>query len=347
MSSKLPLEQFVLYPDAPKLTLTSDDPAAVPLTIKLASTPTAHALDVTDSTGTVLFSVNSSGVASGASEAFTDIDAGASGTVGTVDVFPPAAASGRTRITAANNAGDTITTITNASQAAARTYTIPDAGADASFVLTQGNQTVAGNKTFSGTLAASAAATVGTTLGVTGILTTTTDTNVGGNLGVTGAGTFTGTLAATNAATVGTTLGVTGATTLSSTLAVTGATTLTGATQIKKWNVTAKTSNYTVVAADSGTIFTNTGAGGTVTFTLPTSATAGSGWHCWILVTAAQTVAVTANSGELVTLNNAAATTATWSTSSEKVGVNMWIVCDGAKMICVPMIYEAFTVSVT
>lgn len=41
------------------------------------------------------------------------------------------------------------TIVTNASQAAARTYTIPDAGADASFVMTQGAQTIAGIKTFS------------------------------------------------------------------------------------------------------------------------------------------------------------------------------------------------------
>lgn len=64
-----------------------------------------------------------------------DIDAGASGTAGSVDIFPGTAARGKIAITAANSAGDTTTTIVNASQAAARTYTIPDAGANTNFVM--------------------------------------------------------------------------------------------------------------------------------------------------------------------------------------------------------------------
>lgn len=48
---------------------------------------------------------------------------------------------------AADSAGNTITTVTNASQAAARTYTIPDAGGSASFVMTEGAQTINGTKT--------------------------------------------------------------------------------------------------------------------------------------------------------------------------------------------------------
>lgn len=71
--------------------------------------------------------------------ATTDIDAGASGTAGTVDIFPATAARGRIRLSAANSTGDTITTITNASQAAARTYTIPDGGqTTGQFILNEG-----------------------------------------------------------------------------------------------------------------------------------------------------------------------------------------------------------------
>lgn len=77
----------------------------------------------------------------------TDIDAGASGTAGSVDIFPATASRGKIRLTAANSAGDTTTDITNASQAGARTYTIPDAGASASFVMTEGAQTINGTKT--------------------------------------------------------------------------------------------------------------------------------------------------------------------------------------------------------
>lgn len=78
-----------------------------------------------------------------------NIDAGVSGTAGSVDIFPATAASGKIQIAAADSAGDTTTTITNASQAAARIYTIPDAGTDASFVMTAGAQSLAGVKTFS------------------------------------------------------------------------------------------------------------------------------------------------------------------------------------------------------
>lgn len=90
----------------------------------------------------------------------TNLDAGASGTAGTVDVFPTTASKGKIAITAADSAGDTTTTIVNASQAGARTYTIPDAGASASFAMTEGAQTLNGVKTFGGGIAFGAGATL-------------------------------------------------------------------------------------------------------------------------------------------------------------------------------------------
>jgi hypothetical protein len=78
-----------------------------------------------------------------------DIKAGASGTAGTVDVFPSSATTGKIEITATSSSGDTTTTITNASQAGARTYTILDAGTSANFVMSEGTATINGAKTFS------------------------------------------------------------------------------------------------------------------------------------------------------------------------------------------------------
>lgn len=89
-----------------------------------------------------------------------NFDAGVSGTAGSVDIFPATAAKGKIAITAADSAGDTTTTIVNASQAAARTYTIPDAGASASFVLTEGAQTLNGVKTMGSGIAFGAASTI-------------------------------------------------------------------------------------------------------------------------------------------------------------------------------------------
>ena len=54
----------------------------------------------------------------------------------------PTTLKGQLELKAADSAGNTLTSITNASQAAARTYTVPDAGANASFVMTQGAATI-------------------------------------------------------------------------------------------------------------------------------------------------------------------------------------------------------------
>ena len=80
-----------------------------------------------------------------------NLDAGVSGTAGSLDVFPATAAKGKLTISAGDSAGDTTTTLVNASQAGARTYTIPDAGQSASFVMTFGDQIINGNKTLTGT----------------------------------------------------------------------------------------------------------------------------------------------------------------------------------------------------
>lgn len=78
----------------------------------------------------------------------TDVDCGASGTAGSLDVFPTTAAKGKVEIIAADSAGNTTTTITNASQSGARIYTIQDAGASANFVMSEGAAAINGAKTF-------------------------------------------------------------------------------------------------------------------------------------------------------------------------------------------------------
>lgn len=73
-----------------------------------------------------------------------NLTAGKSGTPGYLRLFPTTAAKGSLKILAAEQAGDTICTITNASQSAARIYTVPDAGADCNFVMTTGSPTITG-----------------------------------------------------------------------------------------------------------------------------------------------------------------------------------------------------------
>ncbi len=121
--------------------LTIPDPGAATANFVLDSgtnaSATFTAATITTLTGTTanVTTVNTT------STNATNIDAGASGTAGSLDVYPTTAASGKIALVAADNAGDTTTTITNASQAGARTYTLPDAGASASFAMLATAQT--------------------------------------------------------------------------------------------------------------------------------------------------------------------------------------------------------------
>lgn len=67
----------------------------------------------------------------------------------------------------------------------------------------------------------------------------------------------------------------------------------------------AKTASYTLLLTDRAQLFTNKGAAGSVTFTLPTDATTPIGWWSMITVEAAQTVVIGATS-----VNGAATLTA-------------------------------------
>jgi hypothetical protein len=74
-----------------------------------------------------------------------NIQAGLSGTAGYLASFPATASTGSLKLAATSSSGNTVTEITNASQAAARTYTIPDGGQSASnFLLSDssGTQTI-------------------------------------------------------------------------------------------------------------------------------------------------------------------------------------------------------------
>lgn len=90
----------------------------------------------------------------------------------------------------------------------------------------------------------------------------------------------------------------------------------------------AKTAAYTVVPSDNGTDFTNTGATGTVIFTLPAVATS-AGMRLRFHAVADYTVTVTAPSGTAVTYNNAAATSLSLQTGSGIIGGRIDADCDG------------------
>lgn len=66
----------------------------------------------------------------------TNLDAGASGTAGSVDVFPTTASKGKLAITCTDQTGDTTVSLVAGAMSAARTVTLRDPGAAASFLTT-------------------------------------------------------------------------------------------------------------------------------------------------------------------------------------------------------------------
>ncbi len=163
--------------------------------------------------------------------------------------FTTLEASGTSTLTTVDINGGNIdgTAIGSTSSSSAKFTTL-----DASGTTTLTTLTTTGNASVGGTLGVTGAATLASTLDVTGdlgvtgattmtTLTSTGNASVGGTLGVTGATTMT-TLTSTGNASVGGTLGVTGAATLASTLDVTGDLGVTGATTLTTLTTTGNAS---------------------------------------------------------------------------------------------------------
>lgn len=78
-----------------------------------------------------------------------NLDAGASGTAGTIDIFPATAAKGKASVTCADQTGNTTVTLNIEAMGQATNVGVPDPGAaDCDVVLTAGNQTLAEGKDF-------------------------------------------------------------------------------------------------------------------------------------------------------------------------------------------------------
>lgn len=99
--------------------------------------------------------------------------------------------------------------------------------------------------------------------------------------------------------------------------------------------VKAKTADYTIKAGDFGAIFTNEGATGAVTFTLPAAASTTVGSWVEVFVVADQNVTVaTATTDTLAVDGDAAADSIAWSTSSHKIGNGATFINSGSVWMC-------------
>ena len=111
--------------------------------------------------------------------------------------------------------------------------------------------------------------------------------------------------------------------------------------------IEAKTAAYTLTGKDYGKIFTNRGATGAVTFTLPTPEDRLSGVTATFFVVADQTVTVTGPDEKLTTFNDATADSVAFSTSGEKVGGCFECVWDGTTWLVRINAEETQTLTVT
>lgn len=93
----------------------------------------------------------------------------------------------------------------------------------------------------------------------------------------------------------------------------------------------AKTASYTIIpwADRPGTRFTNRGATGNITFTLPAPSLALAGVIYEFFGVADYNIVVSGGSSKVVTFNNAAAASLAAQTSGQKIGAHIKAECDG------------------
>ena len=113
-------------------------------------------------------------------------------------------------------------------------------------------------------------------------------------------------------------------------------------------NISVKIDDYTVTAAESGTIFTTTGATKAINFTLP--AIADGPFEFRFLCGADQSLTVTAATADtLVAFNDLTADSVALSTSSEKIGGGFQVVCDGTTLFAYALLgdgrYQTVTIA--
>ena len=108
-------------------------------------------------------------------------------------------------------------------------------------------------------------------------------------------------------------------------------------------NVLTKTADYTVLASESGSIFTNYGTTGTIDFTLPAPA---AGLNYWFYSADGGTMLVVGATNLSVAFNDVTATSVQLATENEIIGGAFHAVSDGTKWFFLPYLEESQTVTV-
>lgn len=109
--------------------------------------------------------------------------------------------------------------------------------------------------------------------------------------------------------------------------------------------VSAKTASYTCTQADCGTTFTNRGASGTVTFTLPAAPSTGT-WYRFYVIADFAVVVATTTADTLIVFNDATADSVALQTSAEMMGGGFEVMYDGTGWLTWNSMWETQTVTI-
>lgn len=110
--------------------------------------------------------------------------------------------------------------------------------------------------------------------------------------------------------------------------------------------VNAVTATRSITSADFGAILTTRGATAAVVLTLPAVQASYKGADVTVFNIADQDLTLAGTAGEVITFNNAAATSVKLGTSSEKIGGGFRAVCDGTSWLIFPLTEETATITV-
>jgi hypothetical protein len=110
-------------------------------------------------------------------------------------------------------------------------------------------------------------------------------------------------------------------------------------------NITVKAASYTLLPEDNGKLFTTRGATGAVTYTLPAITAIQSGWNATFFNIADQDMIVASGEGDnMVAINDAAADSVAYSSTSQQIGGGFYIVFDGTSFLVMPFLSSDATV---
>ena len=112
-----------------------------------------------------------------------------------------------------------------------------------------------------------------------------------------------------------------------------------------KMNVINKIADYTVLASESGSVFTNYECSGTIDFTLPAVAD-NAGLVYWFYAVDDGAMKVVGATNLTAAFNDVTATSVSFATSSEIIGGCFMAVCDGTQWYILPYLEESQTVTV-